>query len=105
MMTGALLGGSSVQQASKLQMIIMFMLSSATTMASVFTTIAVIAVTVDGEHRIRSDRIDGGTHALWRARDAAVKKIAGLLKDIFRWKEYSRVQNEPEELSPLTRTH
>ena len=106
MMTGALLRGSSVDQASKLQMIIMFMLTSATTMASVFTTIAVIVVTTDGEHQIRDNRIDGGIHALWQARDAAVKRITSLVKDLFgsSWKKYSRVPNESEELSPLTRT-
>jgi Uncharacterised protein family (UPF0014) len=107
MMTGAILGGSSVQQAAKLQMIIMFMLSSATTMASIFTTIAAIAVTVDGDHRIRSDRIDGGMHVVWRAREAAVRKIVELLKKPFSssyWRrEHTRVAMEPEELSPLTR--
>lgn len=107
MMTGAILGGSSVKQAAKLQMIIMFMISSATTMASIFTTIAVIAVTVDGEHRIRVDRIDGGVHALWRARDALTKKVVEFLKKPFKFyrREHSRLQMEPEELSPLTRFH
>ncbi|KAF9555137.1 ABC transporter-like protein, partial [Agrocybe pediades] len=58
MMTGAILGGSSVHQAAKLQIIIMFMITASTTLASVITTFACIAVTVDEKHRIRSDRIE-----------------------------------------------
>ncbi|XP_006459590.1 hypothetical protein AGABI2DRAFT_184217 [Agaricus bisporus var. bisporus H97] len=57
MMTGAILGGSSVQQAARLQMIIIFMISSSTTLATVFTTFSCIAVIVDAKHRIRCDRI------------------------------------------------
>ena len=104
-MTGALLGGSSVDQAAKLQMIIMFMISSATTMASVFTTLAVIAVTVDGHHRIRMDRIYGEVHPIWKARDAAIRQVVGLLTGLFHSEKESRVEMDAEELSPLTRTH
>lgn len=57
MMTGAILGGASVQQAARLQMIIMFMITASTTLASVLTAGAVIAVTLDSEHRVRGDRI------------------------------------------------
>ncbi|KIY69800.1 UPF0014-domain-containing protein [Cylindrobasidium torrendii FP15055 ss-10] len=60
MMTGAILGGTSVQQAAKLQMIIMFMISSSTTLATMFTTAYAIATVVDAEHRIRSERIYSG---------------------------------------------
>jgi hypothetical protein len=69
MMTGALLGGASVNQAAKLQMIIMFMISASTTLASIVTTTMALGVVVDGEHRVRSDRIDVRQHAIWRARD------------------------------------
>jgi len=57
MMTGAILGGSSVQQAAKLQMIIMFMITASTTLASIFVTIAAVIIIVDAEHRVRSERI------------------------------------------------
>ncbi|PPQ66903.1 hypothetical protein CVT24_008518 [Panaeolus cyanescens] len=57
MMTGAILGGSSVQQAARLQMIIMFMITASTTLASIFTTFAALSVVVDTENRIRPDRI------------------------------------------------
>ena len=57
MMTGAILGGSSVQQAAKMQMIIMFMITASTTMATIFTTFSAMLVAVDNEHRIRGERI------------------------------------------------
>jgi hypothetical protein len=66
MMTGAILGGSSVEQAARLQMIIMFMISSSSGLAAIFTTLSVISVTVDKEHRIRNDRIDDRMPTLWR---------------------------------------
>lgn len=57
MMTGAILGGSSVHQAAKLQMIIIFMITASTTLASIFTTFSAMLVAVDNEHRIRGERI------------------------------------------------
>ncbi|KAJ3559409.1 hypothetical protein NP233_g11270 [Leucocoprinus birnbaumii] len=81
MMTGAILGGSSVQQAARLQMIIVFMISASTTLASIFTTFFVINVTVDRQHRIRTDRIDEKKHGIWRAKDRGAEHIkAGVLK-------------------------
>jgi len=72
-MTGAILGGISVEQAAKLQMIIMFMITSASALAAIFTTFSVISIAVDGEHRIRDDRIDEKTYALWRWRSALIQ--------------------------------
>jgi hypothetical protein len=57
MMTGAMLGGSSVQQAAKLQMIIMFMLCASTALASICCSAYATSVLVDEEHRVRPDRI------------------------------------------------
>ncbi|KAG5634846.1 hypothetical protein H0H81_000523 [Sphagnurus paluster] len=82
MMTGAILGGSSVQQAARLQMIIMFMISSSTALACIFTTIAVIAVALDGEHRVRSDRIDERKFGLWRASDWLGKKAMTVVERV-----------------------
>lgn len=56
-MTGAILGGSSVQQAAKLQMIIMFLISSSTALASICSAGYATSVVVDQNHRIRQDRI------------------------------------------------
>ena len=75
MMTGAILGGSSVEQAARLQMVIMFMISSSTALASIVTTILALGVVVDSEHRVRTDRIDVRPHAVWRARTWVVNKI------------------------------
>jgi len=75
MMTGAILGGSSVQQAARLQMVIMFMISAATTLAAIVTTILALCMIIDSEHRIRSERIDGREHAVWRARSWLVRKV------------------------------
>ncbi|KAF8995408.1 UPF0014-domain-containing protein [Hymenopellis radicata] len=69
MMTGAILGGSSVEQAAKMQMIIMFMISASSALASIFTTAYAISIIVDDEHRIRSDRIYSQPLALWAERD------------------------------------
>ncbi|KAG2018319.1 hypothetical protein CC2G_007755 [Coprinopsis cinerea AmutBmut pab1-1] len=57
MMTGAILGGADVQQAAKLQMIIVFMITASTSLAAILTTFAAILVVVDTEHRIRGDRV------------------------------------------------
>lgn len=56
-MTGAILGGASVHQAAKLQMIIMFMITASTTLASILVTVAAVVICVDAEHRVRTERI------------------------------------------------
>lgn len=75
MMTGAILGGSSVEQAARLQMVIMFMISSCTALSSIVTTIFALSVVVDTEHRVRTDRIDTRQHAVYRARNWIASKI------------------------------
>ncbi|KAG6856931.1 hypothetical protein H0H87_012184 [Tephrocybe sp. NHM501043] len=99
MMTGAILGGSSVEQAARLQMIIMFMISSATALASIFTVVSVISVTVDVEHRVRPDRIDGRAFGVWRARQWLTKQIVFSVMGVLRkWKSSSRgSDSDPEE--------
>ncbi|KAF8554434.1 hypothetical protein OG21DRAFT_1060377 [Imleria badia] len=82
MMTGAILGGSSVEQAAKLQMIIMFMISASTALAAIVTTVITLSVVVDNEHRIRPDRVDVQEHTIWRASNWAVAQIAGGVKRI-----------------------
>jgi len=70
MMTGSILGGSSVTQAARLQMVIIFMLSASITLASIIATVIALSIVVDSEHRIRVDKIDSSTFAIWRARKA-----------------------------------
>lgn len=83
MMTGAILGGSSVQQAARLQMVIMFMISSSTALSSIVTTFLALSVVVDAEHRVRADRIDVRPHAVWRARNRLVDHVIARTKE--RW--------------------
>ena len=67
-MTGAILGGSSVHQAAKLQMIIMFMIAASAVLASVSITYAAIIMVVDQEHRNRSDRIYKNKPVIYRVK-------------------------------------
>ncbi|KAL1674169.1 hypothetical protein EV122DRAFT_221245 [Schizophyllum commune] len=60
MMTGALLGGAPVARASRLQMIIMFLLSGSAALSALITTIGCVAVVVDGCGRVRGERITAG---------------------------------------------
>lgn len=84
MMTGAILGGSSVQQAARLQMIIMFMITASTTLASVFVSFAAIGVTVDKQHRIRGDRIESNGKG-W-LKELSFKNLEKHLKGILMWR-------------------
>jgi hypothetical protein len=98
MMTGAILGGSSVDQAAKLQSkplpsvcpldisdrasaIIMFSLSSSTALGSIMATIFCLALVTDPEHRIREERIDSTKHPLWKTRDKLMKAAADAISD------------------------
>jgi len=86
-MTGAILGGSSVQQAAKLQMIIMFMITASTTLASVFITFAAIFVLVDQEHRVRPDRIEvNGQQWFFNVRQWDLKKAVRWFRIDFQWR-------------------
>lgn len=80
MMTGALLGGASVQQAARLQMVIIFMISAATALASIVCTTLALGVIVDGEARVRVERVDPRKAAVWRARDRSVSAVGVWLK-------------------------
>lgn len=82
MMTGAILGGSSVEQAARLQMVIMFMISSCTALSSIVVTIFALGVVVDSEHRIRADRIDTREHAIYRGRNWVFSKIVAGIKHV-----------------------
>ena len=84
MMTGAILGGSSVEQAARLQMVIMFMICAASALAAILVTVVVTETTVDSDHRIRAERVDPRKHWVWRTRERAwvwlVEKMKGIGK-------------------------
>ncbi|KZT53507.1 hypothetical protein CALCODRAFT_439982 [Calocera cornea HHB12733] len=76
LMSGAILGGSSVEQAAKLQMIMMFLIASSTALATIVITFLALSIVVDGDHRLRSDRIDTRDVAVHRAFFAVMHGIA-----------------------------
>lgn len=84
MMTGAILGGSSVQQAARLQMVIMFLISAATAMAAIMATLLACTVVVDSEQRIREEKISDGRFKLWVKRDQLSGALVGALTRL-RW--------------------
>lgn len=101
-MTGAILGGSSVHQAAKLQMIIMFMITASTTLASVFTTFAAISVTVDDQHRIRGDRIETNGKSWYNIKNWDLKKTVGYISQVFRRKSTDEgLDGAPDERQRL----
>jgi len=77
MMTGALLGGASVDQAAKLQMVIMFMISASAALSSIVATVLALNIVLDAEHRVRNDRIYSETFIVWRVRNNAAKIAYG----------------------------
>ena len=82
-MTGAILGGASVEQAARLQMVLMFMLSSATSLSSFASTVFTLGIVMDQNHRIRTERIDSHKHAVWRARDRVIASTVEGVKTVW----------------------
>ena len=104
-MTGAILGGSSVDQAAKLQMIIMFMIAASTVLASVFITFATVMMVVDQEHRVRSDRIYDKELIIYRVKDWNVREISAILSKPFAGKLRRRILLTGGESEPLLSEH
>lgn len=69
MMTGAIFGGVSVEQAALLQMVLMFMIVASTALAAILATYLTLAVVIDNEHRLRTDLVILKQHVVWRIRD------------------------------------
>ena len=80
MMTGAILGGSSVQQAARLQIVIMFMISASTALSAIVSTVLTLSIVIDAEDRIRLERIDDRLHAVWRTRNLVVESTTRAVK-------------------------
>ncbi|KAL7413301.1 hypothetical protein BDY24DRAFT_389597 [Mrakia frigida] len=83
LMTGAVLGGASVDQAGKLQMILMFMISASSALSVLSVMLCTLATVCDASHRIRPDRIygtetvlSGGVKSLGRLVTRGWKKVA-----------------------------
>jgi len=80
MMTGAILGGANVNQAARLQMIIMFMISASNALSCIIMTLFTLYVCVDSQHRIRGDRIYTRPHPFRRAGSSAVRAVVGSMR-------------------------
>ena len=68
-MTGAILGGASISQAVKYQQIIMFLISATTILAVTVSVVICLIICLDGNHRLRPDRVTGEKAWMWRIRD------------------------------------
>jgi hypothetical protein len=75
MMTGAILGGADVEQAARLQMVIMFMISAASALSCIAATFFTLYECVDSEHRIRGDRIHTRPHVFHRLSSETVRAV------------------------------
>lgn len=80
-MTGAILGGSSVQQAARLQMIIIFMISACTALSSIVSTLLTLRAVVDDEMRVRGERVDTRKAWVWRIRDTGIQWVLDRAND------------------------
>lgn len=74
-MTGAIVGGKSVEQAAKLQMLIMFIISASSALCTLFALGFACTTVVDGKHRIRPDLIDSRKPGFYRWRDGVAEKL------------------------------
>jgi len=76
-MTGSILGGASVTQAARLQMVLVFLISSVVVLSSIVATGFALIIVVDQDHRIRVDHIDSSKFILWKYRERLFEKIGG----------------------------
>ena len=79
MMARAILDGSDVEQAARLQMIVMFMIAASTTLSCTVAIHLVLWICMDPKHRIRSDHIDTRPHAFLRASSSVIDAIVSML--------------------------
>ena len=95
MMSGAILGGADVQQAARLQMVIMFMITASGALACIVATLLALSVCIDAEHRIRSERIDTRHHVLRRTSSAAVGAVTVAVQRA--WTRFAGIWKRPRD--------
>ena len=97
-MTGSILGGASVTQAARLQMILIFLISSVVVLSSIVATGFALMIVVDRDHRIRIDRIDSSKFVLWRYREQLFKWLrqstVDRIREPFRKRRHIRLDGE-----------
>lgn len=96
MMTGAILGGASIPQAVRYQQILMFLISANTTLAVTMSVLVCLVVCLDGNHRLRADRVSAEKAWMWRIRDNAVMGVWRGCRAVWR-RLTCRVHIEEEE--------
>jgi len=78
MMMRAILDGTDVEQAARLQMIIMFMISASNALSCIVATHLALMVCIDSERRICLDCIDARPHWLCCAFNGVTEAIFGI---------------------------
>jgi hypothetical protein len=72
MMIRMILGGTDVEQAARLQIVITFMMAASTTLSCIIATHLVLWICVDSGQHIRSDCIDTRPHVVRRAFNSVI---------------------------------
>ncbi|KAI8847003.1 hypothetical protein BC829DRAFT_397307, partial [Chytridium lagenaria] len=96
MMTGQILGGSSIEDAVRYQQIVMFMITASCGLATVSTVIICLYICFDGQSRLRLDRIESTPKTSF-----FVELRDGISKLLFRRKH----QVSPESTPLLNHPH
>jgi hypothetical protein len=82
MMIRTILGGTDVEQAARLQIIITFMMAASTTLSCIVATHIVLWICVDSEQHIRSNRIGTRPHVVHRAFNSVTLVIINIVVHI-----------------------
>jgi len=80
MMMRAILDGTDMERAARLQMIIMFMISASNALSCIVATHLALLVCIDSERRIRLDRIDARPHWLCCAFNGVTEAFFGIAR-------------------------
>jgi ABC-type iron transport system FetAB permease component len=79
MMIRTILGGTDVEQAAKLQIIITFMMAASTTLSCIIAVYFGLWICVDSEQHIRSNCIDTRPHVVRRAFNSVTLVIINIV--------------------------
>jgi hypothetical protein len=82
MMIRTILGGTDVEEAARLQIIITFMMAASTTLSCIVATHLVLWICVDSEQHIRSNRIGTRPHVVHRAFNSVILVIINIVVHI-----------------------
>lgn len=83
MMIRTILGGTDVEQAAKLQMIITFMMAASTALSCIIAVYFGLWICVDSEHHIRRNCIDTRPHVVRRAFNSVTLVIINVVGDVW----------------------